>query len=344
MKSYVEKLNDDEEFIHRDKKGVTPSYEKTKKRLKPAGWIVVILVTLGLLIGGFLAASSLFRVAEVTVPDVIGISLEEAGAIIEREGLRVEIGREIYHQDIPVGYVINQNPRSDSVVRSGRVVTLDISMGSRLVEVPNVVGDDLRAARTRIESANLIVGEIQEVSSDTHPEGRVIGQDPLGGVMQDARTEVELVVSTGPVLENIQMPDLRGLAQADAENTLREVGLTLGIVSHQESNQYFTGQVVSQDVAPGRSIMQGSTINLSISRGPGPVAQTETIVFIVAEFGAAGQEHLVRIVVNDARGTRQEYERRHLTGDRIETGVRFYGQGVVRIYQDGNLAREISVP
>jgi len=344
MKSYVEKLNGDEEFVHREKKDAPPKYDKNKKRLKPAGWVLIILATLGMLIGGFLVAQSLIRVGEVAVPEVTGISLEEAGVILERERLRVDTGREIYHQDIPEGYVISQNPRPGSVVRTGRAVTLDISMGPRLVEVPNVVGDDIRIARTRIETANLVVGDIQEVPSDIHPAGSVIGQDPLGGAMQGARTEVELVVSAGPVLVNIQMPDLRGMAQAEAESTLREIGLTVGVVSHQENNQYFTGQVVSQDVVPGRSIMQGSTINLTISIGPGPIAQTETIGFTVAEFGAAGQEHLVRIVVEDSRGTRQEYERRHLTGDRIETGVRFYGRGVVRIYQDDDLVREISVP
>ena len=341
MKSYVEKLSDDEAFIHREKKDVSfnSKNNSNKRRLKPMGWILMVLVVLGLLVGGFYVFQALISVDEVTVPDVVGLSLQEAGAAIERERLGVELGREVYHPDIPEGHITGQNPRADSVVRTGRVITLDISMGPRQVVVPNVMGDDFRTATVRIEGANLVIGEIDEVSSD-HPAGRVIGQNPLGGAMLDARAEVDLLVSKGPILVNIQMPDLRGLAQAEAENILREVGLVLGIISHQESNQYFTGQVVSQDVAPGRDIRQGSTVNLAISRGPGPRAQTETIEYTVAEFGEAGQEHLIRMVVEDLRGTREVYERKHLTGDRISTGVRFYEQGVVRIYKDGVLIYE----
>ena len=343
MKSYVEKLGDNEEFVYRGKKDTSQNSSKNKKRLKPVGWILIILLTLGLLVGGFSIATSLLSVDEVAVPDVIGRSLQDAGATLERAGLNVETGRNMYHEEIPEGYVINQNPRPDQIVRAGRVITLDISRGPRQIEVPNVVDVELRIARMRIEGANLIIGEIQEVASDDRPAGMVIGQDPLGGVMQSTGAEVNLVVSSGPRRVNIQMPDLRGLAETDAVNTLREAGLVLGIISHQESNQYFTGQVVNQDIAPGRDIMQGSTVNLTISTGPGPIAQTVTIGFTVAEFGEAGQEHSIRIIVVDSMGTREEYQRRHLTGDRIERTIRFYGQGVIRIYQDDDVAYERSV-
>ena len=349
MKSYVEKLSNDEEFIPREKKNGSSNYNKTKKRLKPAGWVLIILAALGLLVGGFFVISALMSTDETIVPDVIGLRLEQAGINLERERLNVEIGDERYHQDIPKGYVIAQNPRPDSVVREGRVVTLIISMGPRQVEVPNVTGDTFRAATIRIEGANLIVGEVQEAWHDTLPAGRVISQNPLGRTMQDAGTEVDLLVSGGPRLVNIEMPDLRGMAQAEAEGVLREIGLNVGIISHQESNQYFVGQVVSQDVAPGRNIMQGSTVHLTISRGPGPspepVAQTTTVTWTVPENEEDGREdHAIRVVVEDVRGAREEYSRRHQPGDNIEISVQFYEQGTIRIYRDGVLVHENSVP
>ena len=342
MKFYLEKLSDNQVFIHREKKNGSSNFNKNKKRLKPVGWVLIVLFTLGLLVGGFFVAQELIKVDEIRVPDVTGLSLEEAGKTLEKEGLKVELGDERFHSTIPKNHVIDQNPRPDSIVRKGRVVKLDISMGPRQVEVPNVIGDNIRTARIKIENANLTVDEqIEEVFSDVHPEGRVVGQNPLGGGLQDMGAEVSLVVSKGPRLENIPMPDLRGLALAEAENTLREKRLNLGIISYQESDQYFTGQVVSQDITPGETILQGSTVNLVVSRGPGPRAQTATVTMTVPN---DGQEHVIRIVVEDLKGTREEYLRRHQPGDYIKTVVQFYGQGIVKIYQDDVLIHERPVP
>ncbi|WP_028307405.1 Stk1 family PASTA domain-containing Ser/Thr kinase [Desulfitibacter alkalitolerans] len=342
MKSYLEKLSDNHVFTDMERRKHPSNITKNKKRLKPVGWILIGLLVIGLLVGGFFAVQELIKVDEIRVPDVIEMSLEEAGRILEKEGLKVELGGERFHSSIPKNHVIDQNPKPDSIVRKGRLVRLEISMGPRQVEVPDVIGDNIRTARIRIENANLTVDEqIEEVFSEEHPVGRVIGQSPLGGVMQDMGAGVSLVVSKGPRLENIPMPDLRGLALAEAENTLREKRLNLGIISYQDSDQYFTGQVVSQDITPGNTILQGSTVNLVVSRGPGPRAQTATVTMTVSN---DGQEHVIRIVVEDLKGIREEYLRRHQPGDYIKTVVQFYGHGVVKIYQDDVLIHERPVP
>ncbi len=341
MKSYLERIDSNIPFI--DSKRNNMIYTaKNKRKLKPFGWILIALLIVGVLLGGFLLAQEIIRVDEVSMPDVTGKSLEEAGLILEKEGLRVEIGSERFHSTIAKNHVIDQSPRPDSTVRKGRLVKLDISLGQRQVEVPSVIGESLRAARIQIENANLVVNEqIEEVFSEEHPEGRVVGQDPLGGAIQDIGDEVSLVVSKGPKPENIQMPDLRGLALAEAESNLRETRLNLGIISYQESDQYFTGQVVSQDISPGATILQGSTVNLVVSRGPGPKPQTATVTMTVVN---DGQEHVIKIIVEDSKGMREEYLGRHQPGDHIRTVVPFYGQGVVKIYQDDVLIHEKPVP
>ena len=341
MKSYLERL--DTISPSKDSKINKIHYsEKNKKRLKPFAWVLLVLLIAGLLIGVFFLAQEILRVDEISMPDVIDKSLEEAARILEKEGLKVEVAGERYHSTIAKNHVIDQNPKPDSEVRKGRLVKLDISLGQRQVEVPNVIGESLRAARIQIENAKLLVDEqIEEVFSEEHPEGRVLGQDPLGGVMQEIGAEISLVVSKGARPENIPMPDLRGLALAEAENTLREKRLNLGIISYQESDQYFTGQVVSQDIAPGQTILQGSTVNLVISRGPGPKPQTATVTMSVVN---DGQEHVIKIVVEDSKGMREEYLRRHQPGDDIRTVVPFYGQGVIKIYQDDVLIHERPVP
>lgn len=315
--------------------------KRQKKKLKPAAWLLIGVLFLCVLAGGIILATNLLQVGETEVPDVVGKSLDEAGMLIEKAGLKVELGDEKYHPSIAKDHVVEQFPKSGSVVRKGRVIKLDISLGQKQVEVPDVIGETLRAAKIKIENANLTVNdEIEEIFTDSQPEGRIAGQEPLGGTQINEGEEVTLVVSKGPKPQNIKMPDLRGLPLAEAESILQEKRLNIGIISYEESSTFFTGQVVSQDISPDETILQGSTVNLVVSRGPGPKAETATVSMTVVN---DGQEHEIKVVVQDLKGTREEYKKVHAPGDRINTVVTFYGKGVIKIYQDDVLIYEESV-
>ncbi len=315
--------------------------KRQKKKLKPAAWLLIGVLFLCVLAGGIILATNLLQVGETEVPDVVGKSLDEAGMLIEKAGLKVELGDEKYHPSIAKDHVVEQFPKSGSVVRKGRVIKLDISLGQKQVEVPDVIGETLRAAKIKIENANLTVNdEIEEIFTDSQPEGRIAGQEPLGGTQINEGEEVTLVVSKGPKPQNIEMPDLRGLPLAEAESILREKRLNIGFISYEESSTFFTGQVVSQDISPDETILQGSTVNLVVSRGPGPKAETATVSMTVVN---DGQEHEIKVVVQDLKGTREEYKKVHAPGDRINTVVTFYGKGVIKIYQDDVLIYEESV-
>jgi serine/threonine protein kinase len=335
MKSNLERIKFREKsFVYQEK--------RPKKKLKPLGWVIIGLLSIGIIVGGLFIAGNLLEVGEVKVPNVIGKSIEEAGVILRKEGLVLNIGGEEYHPTIPKNHIINQSPKSDSIVRKGRKIDVDVSLGQKQVEVPDVIGDTLRVAKIKIENAGLVVSEeIEEVYSDEYSEGRIIGQTPLGGTYETEGTEVVLVLSKGAEPQYIDMPDLRGLPLAQAEKILDENSLDIGIISYDESTSYFTGQVISQDITPNEKILQRSTINLVVSRGPGPVAQTANVTMTVTN---DGQEHVIKIVVDDRKGSHQEYLQRHLPGDHIKTSVTFYEKGIIKIYQDDVLIHEESVP
>ncbi|MEW6623203.1 MAG: Stk1 family PASTA domain-containing Ser/Thr kinase [Bacillota bacterium] len=336
MKNSLEKINRNADYPRSIKRHVPQT--KASKKLKPLAWFLLAAFFIGLIIGAAVLVKDLLIVEEVEVPNVIGRSLTDAGILLEKAGLRVELGVERYHPTIPANHIVEQNPKRGQVVRKGRAVKLEVSLGQRQVEVPDVVGELLRIARIKIENANLVVEEpIEEIYSNEQPEGRVVAQIPLGNSLQDEGTPVKLVVSKGAQPQNILMPDLRGHPLAEAEQILKENRLDLGIISYQESTIYFTGQVVSQDIEPGENVIQGSTVNLVVSRGPGPKAMSATVRFRIVD---DGQEHVIKIVVEDLKGTRQEYLQRHQPGDRVETTVPFYGKGKVKIYQDDVLLYE----
>ncbi|MEU1265119.1 Stk1 family PASTA domain-containing Ser/Thr kinase [Streptomyces cellulosae] len=95
----------------------------------------------------------------VDVPDVTGDDPEDARAELEEAGLKVEIAEERVHSEHDAGQVARQTPGAGGEVAEGDTVTLTLSKGPELVEVPDVVGDSVDEAREKLEGAGFGVKE-----------------------------------------------------------------------------------------------------------------------------------------------------------------------------------------
>ncbi|MER5180871.1 Stk1 family PASTA domain-containing Ser/Thr kinase [Streptomyces sp. NPDC002896] len=95
----------------------------------------------------------------VDVPDVTGESVEEATADLEDEGLKVKIASARVNSEFDAGTVARQSPAADRQVAEGDTITLTISKGPVMVEVPDVVGDKVDDARQKLEDAGFQVEE-----------------------------------------------------------------------------------------------------------------------------------------------------------------------------------------
>lgn len=132
----------------------------------------------------------------VKVPKVI--NLEQRSAILELEaaGL-VPVVTEEESETIPKGVVIRQVPDAEVEVNAGDIVRIYVSGTSAdKTKVPSVIGKTLARAKTAIESAGLVVGEIDEVESD-QAVGTVIKQTPSSETSVEKKTKVDLTVSIG---------------------------------------------------------------------------------------------------------------------------------------------------
>jgi eukaryotic-like serine/threonine-protein kinase len=97
----------------------------------------------------------------VEVPDVTGQPREEAAAALEAAGLTLAVGEEVYDEAVPAGAVVRQDPGPGRALR-GDAVTVVVSLGPPLVEVPLVRGEQLDVARTILEEAGFVVA-VEEV-------------------------------------------------------------------------------------------------------------------------------------------------------------------------------------
>ncbi|MFC7900060.1 Stk1 family PASTA domain-containing Ser/Thr kinase [Streptomyces griseoincarnatus] len=95
----------------------------------------------------------------VDVPDVTGDDPEDARAELEEAGLKVEIADGRIHSEHDAGKVARQTPGAGGEAAEGDTVTLTLSKGPEMVEVPDVVGDSVDEARDKLEGAGFGVKE-----------------------------------------------------------------------------------------------------------------------------------------------------------------------------------------
>ena len=148
------------------------------KRHKVLSAFIGLILLFAISLGGTLAFLNITNPAEVQLPDVVGMSKEEAQKTVEDLKLVFEVSNEEYNKDVPEGYVISQDPTyiADYNVKEGSTVKVVISKGQEKTTVPKVVGMTRQEAVDALEEANL-KAEIVEETSRTVEEGYVISQE-----------------------------------------------------------------------------------------------------------------------------------------------------------------------
>jgi serine/threonine-protein kinase len=222
-------------------------------------WLAAALIA-GLVGLGVLAFVLLGSQKQVTVPPVVGQTLEQASARIDRAGLDVEVKRRT--DQAPRDFVFEQSPNPGQEVDEGSVVTLFVSNGPSTVRVPDVVGLDQADARRRLRRADLRP-DVERESSTKVAEGIVIRTDPGPGRPAERDSAVTLVVSSGP--DQVTVPSVVGETQEDAVTRLRDEGLSPIVRERASSEPVDT--VIEQTPAAGQEVDEGSSVTIFVSNG-----------------------------------------------------------------------------
>lgn len=227
-------------------------------------WGRVLLVILGLLlIAGLLyfTVSRYFAVKEVRLPNLIGLSSEEATAILA--DLKLE--PEFFSEDIDnaiVNAVSSQSPQAGTIVRQGRSVAVGINRPELRITMPSVVDISVSNATEMLGNLGLDLAEISYQYSDA-AVGRIIAQEPPAGSVASVSTRVSLVVSRGQEGFRTTMPNLKGLSIDEAKKRLRDLGVSsIGTTSTGISFDR-PGVISGQVPEAGATLTQGTHVILS---------------------------------------------------------------------------------
>lgn len=244
----------------------------------------------------------------VKIPNVIGMTEEEAADELEQAGLEYTLGTPVLSDEYDAGEVVSTNPEVGREVKEGYTVELILSRGSNTetVSVPNVVGRSLSDARSRLEDYDLTVGEITYDDDSEEAEGTVLSQDPGSGTEVETGSSVNLVVSSGEgAVTTVSVPDVRGRTQESAQSRLEESGLRLGSVDTAYSDSVEEGLVISQEYDEGTELEEGSSVGVTISLGPEetePEPEYVTIPMTVDYSSAQNEVFVLTVTVTDSSG------------------------------------------
>lgn len=243
------------------KDGKFKTFVKTHKGLSIFIGLLLLFV---LSLGGTMLVFNLTNPPEVAMPNVVGLSKEEAQKEIENVKLKFEIEKEEYNKDVPEGFIISQDPtymEKFHKVKQGSTVKVVVSKGEEKTTVPKVVGMEKDKAVKALEDAKLKV-EIVEESSKKVQEGYVISQETSPDTEAFAGDTIKIHVSTG--VEKATVPDVIGKSQADAKKTLEAQGFVVAVTTSEDSSKE-NGIVLKQSLDSGKTVEKGSTVTITVN-------------------------------------------------------------------------------
>ncbi len=237
---------------------------------KLVGFLRVLFLA-GLLISAALlscltAMRLAIRGSEVTVPGVVGRSLQEADRRISRAQLVLKVRGHRFDDQVPPDEIITQTPAEGSRLKSRGTVKVLVSLGPRRIQVPDLRGKTLRAGRYQLLQRGLTPGFTSTISSDIAETDLVVSQFPLPGQQESRSPTVNLLISAGRSRVAYLMPDLVGKRLGDVSRTLALWDIELGEVHYQSLPGLAPGTVLEHSPAAGDIILEAGTVDFEVAR------------------------------------------------------------------------------
>lgn len=254
----------------RGRKNDMPEGRKKRENKVKGGLILTLFALIAVLLLGF---GTYFFMSggrqEYQIPDLTGMTLEEAETALAEANLRLDdtVDTET-SEDVEEGKIISQKPGANQYVKKNRKirVTVSLGLGEGEISIPLVEGIPSIEAEDRLLDKHLNI-KVEEREDNSVPEGYVISQSPKSGTKVTKGYTVTIYVSKGKEDdEQAIVPKLTGYTKAQAEQMLADNGLILGTVT-EEANTVPQGTVIAQNPSAKTGVLKGSSVSITVSKG-----------------------------------------------------------------------------
>ena len=248
------------------------------------------LTLLAMLVVALLSALVSMRLAihagEVEVPNLAGLTLDEASAQTSKAKLNLGVENRFYSTTVPAGRVLSQSPLPGVSVRKGWHMRITESIGPQRVDIPDTVGMTERDAAMAVRRASLDLGTLSRLPAPGASD-IVLAQTPPANAEGVDKPQVSLLLSTAetPAAKAFVMPNLVGISFSAASAKMREMDLRLWAIVPQAAAGAETtspagaapavalvpaGVVVTQAPAAGMRVTAADSPHVKMSAGAAP--------------------------------------------------------------------------
>lgn len=251
-----------------EKEDIDPKMTKIMKILTITVSVIFILLVL------YLAGSAagiikfgpgvLLTTQKNVVPELVGLTQEEAEKACKRAGLRLEVDEEKESLNFEKGQIIHQKSQVGAELVEGGIVHVTVC-SMRLIEVPDLSKKDYIDARDKLLELGFSKTNIvkKEQAHDDIAEDKVIKTDPKAEKIVRKDSQITVYVSAG--LPIVKVPDLIGMTEDEARLALEELGLKASPSSLPSTEE--VGKVYEQKTAPNEEVEKGTVIKFTVSLG-----------------------------------------------------------------------------
>ncbi|MFC5382256.1 Stk1 family PASTA domain-containing Ser/Thr kinase [Aquipuribacter nitratireducens] len=270
----------------RPDEALTRSLPARRRRRPGLAGVLLVLLLASVAAGAALWWFEAGPGAQRDVPDVRTLTAAAAENRLAAAGLASGT-TPVFDEEAPEGTVVDTRPGPQEQVHKNGTVTLLVSAGPELFDVPDLRGRSPEEAAAALEPLGLVLGGSSGAFSAEVDEGLVVGHEPGPGQAVRGGTAVDVVVSRGP--QPVAVPDVTGDDADSARRVLEAAGLRLGDTGERYDDAAPAGVVVAQDPAEGQ-LRPGGTVDVTVSLGPEPVAVPDVFELRFADAVAALEE------------------------------------------------------
>ncbi len=285
--------------------------EKPKMNLDPKVFIGAGVALIVICV----AAYFLFFAPKIEMPNFVGQTKSDVSAWVKQEGIATSgiVMKEEYNFDAEAGVIISQTVDAGKKIKKDAKITFVASLGADPDELIAFPDDVLSMTRSDVQNwidTNKLSGvKISQQYSDTVEEGMVISFDLKGVDKADFRrsTNVTFTVSRGvQPAGTITVEDFTKKDLATVETFASSKKIVLEVVEVY-SDDIASGLVVSQSVASGKTMNQGETLTVHVSKGKAVlIPDFSTYTSDMLEVWAANKENNVSIIKKEVYSDKQK--------------------------------------
>ena len=197
--------------------------------------------------------------------DIKNRNIDDALKILKSENYRYEVSDTLYTNKFQLGTIVDQYPKPNTRVKSGRTVRLKISQPEKSVAIPNLIGQSRRSAELELNQMGLLIDTVYTEYNPEYPNGTIAWQYPKAGDRRKKGMGIQITVSKGMPPNFFQVPNLIGLSINQAKDLIFKSRLKVGKISYHQDQDLVPYTVLDQSIKNGTVLDITATINLVVS-------------------------------------------------------------------------------